>query len=419
MDALKADIVIIGAGIVGLATAMTAVQAFPYLRIVVLEKEPEIARHQTGHNSGVIHSGIYYRPGSQKAQLCVAGAAALVSFCREHHVAHDICGKLIVATSQRQLGSLIELQARAVPNRISGVRWLESSEIRDFEPHVGGIAALHVPSAGIVDYGEVSKKYAQLFQAMGGEIRTNMEVIKIDALPDRFVIGTTDDSIETKYLINCAGLHSDRIARLAGASPGVSIVPFRGEYYTLVPEKRYLVRSLVYPVPDARFPFLGVHFTRHIDGSIEAGPNAVLALGREGYAKSDIHLKDMAETLSYPGFWLMAWKFWRTGIHEMWRSLSQRSFASALQKLVPEVEHADLVPAGAGVRAQAIDPKGVLLDDFCFVQSQRALHVCNVPSPAATASLAIAEKITDMARQQFGLKNSASVKDTGSLGNGR
>jgi L-2-hydroxyglutarate oxidase len=233
------------------------------------------------------------------------------------------------------------------------------------------------------------------------------------------MIGTTDDSIETKYLINCAGLHSDRIARLAGAAPGVSIVPFRGEYYTLVPEKRYLVRSLVYPVPDARFPFLGVHFTRHIDGSIEAGPNAVLALGREGYAKSDIHLKDMAETLSYPGFWLMAGKFWKTGIHEMWRSLSQRSFASALQKLVPEVEHADLVPAGAGVRAQAIDPKGVLLDDFCFVQSQRALHVCNVPSPAATASLAIAEKIIDMARQQFGLKNSAPLKDTGSLGNGR
>jgi (S)-2-hydroxyglutarate dehydrogenase len=405
MDTAKFDLVIIGAGIVGLATAMTAVQAFPELRIVVLEKEPEIATHQTGHNSGVIHSGIYYRPGSQKAQMCVAGAAALVSFCREHHVTYDMCGKLIVATSEVQLETLAGLQEKAKLNRIPGVRWIEPPEIREFEPHVGGIAALHVPGAGIVDYGEVSKKYAELFEALGGEIRTATGVLKIDTLADRFVIGTTRGPIETKYLINCAGLYSDRIARMTNAVPGVNIVPFRGEYYTLVPEKRYLVRSLVYPVPDPRFPFLGVHFTRHLNGSIEAGPNAVLALGREGYAKSHIHFRDLAETLSYPGFWLMAGRFWKTGAQEMWRSLSQRSFAAALQKLVPEVEHTDLVPAGAGVRAQAIDSNGVLLDDFCFVQSERALHVCNVPSPAATASLAIAKRIIDMAGQQFGLRD--------------
>jgi L-2-hydroxyglutarate oxidase len=410
MDIPKADLVIIGAGIVGLAAAMQAVQSFPYLRIVVLEKEQQIARHQTGHNSGVIHSGIYYRPGSQKARLCVSGAAALVSFCREHDIPHEICGKLIVATSQLQLGTLAELQGRALQNGIAGVRWIESSGIREFEPHVRGIAALHVPGAGIVNYREVSEKYAERFKAMGGEIRTDTGVLKIDSLGDRFVIGTTGGSLETNFLINCAGLYSDRIARLTNAVPGVRIVPFRGEYYTLAPEKRYLVRSLVYPVPDSRFPFLGVHFTRHLDGSIEAGPNAVLALGREGYGRSDIHFRDSAEMFSYPGFWRMAGKFWKTGMQEMWRSLSQRSFATALQQLVPEVEHTDLLPAGAGVRAQAIDPNGVLLDDFCFVQSGRALHVCNVPSPAATASLAIAEEIIDMARQQFDLKVSTSAR---------
>jgi (S)-2-hydroxyglutarate dehydrogenase len=408
MDSFKTDLVIIGAGIVGLATAMKAVQSFPDLRTVVLEKESGIAMHQTGHNSGVIHSGIYYRPGSLKAQLCVSGAAALLSFCREHDVAHDVCGKLIVATSELQLRGLSELQQRAIRNGISGVRWVKRDEIRDFEPHASGLAALYVPGTAIVDYKTVSKKYADILTSHGGDIRTNATVIQIKNLADRFVIETTRGSFETRFLINCAGLYSDRIASLAGAVPSVNIIPFRGEYYELSPEKRYLVRSLLYPVPDPRFPFLGVHFTRHLNGGIEAGPNAVLALRREGYAKSDFDLKELLETLSYRGFWLMAGKFWRTGLQEMWRSASQRSFASALRELVPEVQHTDLVAAGAGVRAQAVDARGVLLDDFSFVQSQRALHVCNVPSPAATASLAIADKILLMAIDQFGLKSRTS-----------
>jgi L-2-hydroxyglutarate oxidase len=405
MDSFKTDLVIIGAGIVGLATAMKAVQRFPDLRIVVLEKEPGIAMHQTGHNSGVIHSGIYYRPGSLKAQLCVSGAATLLSFCREHDVPHDVCGKLIVATSEQQLEGLAELQQRAIYNGILGVRWVKRDEIRDFEPHAAGLAALHVPGTAIVDYKTVSKKYADILTSHGGDIRTDATVIQIKNVADRFVIETTRGSFETRFLINCAGLYSDRIARLAGAEPGLNIIPFRGEYYELSPEKRYLVRSLLYPVPDPRFPFLGVHFTRHLNGGIEAGPNAVLALRREGYAKSDFDLKESLQTLSYRGFWLMAGKFWRTGLQEMWRSASRRSFASALRQLVPEVRHSDLVAAGAGVRAQAVDAKGVLLDDFSFVQSQRALHVCNVPSPAATASLAIADKIILMAIDQFGLKS--------------
>jgi (S)-2-hydroxyglutarate dehydrogenase len=403
MDAGKVDLVIIGAGIVGLATAMKAVKAFPDLRVVVLEKEAKVAEHQTGHNSGVIHSGIYYRPGSLKAQLCVSGAASLISFCTEHNVPYDICGKLIIATAESEIPGLLELQRRAVQNQIPNVRQLKREEIQEYEPHAQGVSALHVPSTGIVDYSVVSEMYARVLQASGGEIRTNSSVLKIRTLPDRFVIETTQGVVETSHLINCAGLYSDKIAHMAGAAPNLRIIPFRGEYYELAPEKRHLVRGLIYPVPDPKFPFLGVHFTRHLDGGIEADPNAVLALRREGYRKLDLHAGELLGTLTYSGFWIMAAKFWRTGLGEMWRSASQRSFARALQQLVPEIQAADIVPAGAGVRAQAVDSKGFLLDDFRFVQSGRALHVCNVPSPAATASLAIADEILRMAAGQFGL----------------
>jgi L-2-hydroxyglutarate oxidase LhgO len=409
MDSTQTDLVIIGAGIVGLATAMKAVQRFPGLRTVVLEKESTIAAHQSSHNSGVIHSGIYYRPGSLKAKLCVTGAAAMVAFCREHDVPHDVCGKVIVATSEPQIKALQELQRRAVQNRLSGVRWLKREEIRDFEPHVSGLAALHTPSTGIVNYSVVAKKYSEIFASDGGDLRTNAKVFSIEDSADRFVIETAGGTFETKFLINCAGLYSDRIARLAGVDPGLKILPFRGEFYELVPEKCHLVRSLIYPVADPRFPFLGVHFTRHIGGGIGAGPSAVLALRREGYTKTSFDFAESIELFAYSGFWMMAAKYWATGLAELWRSASKRSFTSALQQLIPEVQSADLVPARSGVRAQAVTPSGVLLDDFHFVQRGRALHVCNVPSPAATASLTISDQIVQMAARQFGLKSGQSL----------
>jgi L-2-hydroxyglutarate oxidase LhgO len=413
MDPCRTDLVIIGAGIVGLATAMKLLEEFPGLNTIVLEKEAEIAKHQTGHNSGVIHSGIYYRPGSLKAQLCVSGAAELVSFCRDNNVPYDICGKLIVATEEAQLQGLKELQRRAAQNGILGVKWVKAEEISDYEPHVVGLAALHVPTTGILDYRLVAQKYADIVKKRSGEIRTGAMVLGIKDLGERFLIETSGGNFETKFIINCAGLYSDKIAHLAGVEPGLRIIPFRGEYYELKPEKRYLIRALVYPVPDPRFPFLGVHFTRQINGGVEAGPNAVLAFRREGYRKFDINAEELMDTVSFRGFWRMSGKFWRTGLKEMWRSVSQRSFASALRQLVPEVQDSDLASAGAGVRAQAVDENGVLLDDFHFVKSPRALHVCNVPSPAATASLAIASEIREMAVDHFGLRNStvAAMKD--------
>jgi L-2-hydroxyglutarate oxidase len=413
MDPCRTDLVIIGAGIVGLATAMKLLEEFPRLNTMVLEKEVEIAKHQTGHNSGVIHSGIYYRPGSLKAQLCVSGAAELVSFCRDHNVPHEICGKLIVATEEAQLQGLEELLRRAAQNGILGVKWVRGEEISDYEPHVIGLAALHVPTTGIVDYRLVAQKYADIVRERSGEIRTGAMVLGIKDLGERFLIETSGGKFETRFIINCAGLYSDKIAHLAGVKPGLRIIPFRGEYYELKPEKRYLIRSLVYPVPDPRFPFLGVHFTRQINGSVEAGPNAVLALRREGYRKFDINAGELMDTVTFWGFWRMSGKFWRTGLKEIWRSVSQRSFASALRQLVPEVQNSDLVSAGAGVRAQAVDGNGILLDDFHFVKSPRALHVCNVPSPAATASLAIAGEIREMAVDHFGLRDGtlAAMKD--------
>jgi (S)-2-hydroxyglutarate dehydrogenase len=392
------DLVIIGGGIVGLATALQALRRDPRRRIAVLEKEPGIARHQTGHNSGVIHSGIYYKPGSLKAKNCVAGAAAMVEFCREHGIPHEVCGKVVVATDESELPGLHELLRRGNANGVPGLSMIGPGQLYDIEPHCTGIAALHVPGTGITNYARVAERYAELIQAAGGSIFTTCEVRNIEHRSE-VVLETNANSIKASYVINCAGLHSDRVMRLAGEDNGLRIVPFRGEYYEIVPSRRSLVRNLIYPVADPRFPFLGVHFTRRITGGIEAGPNAVLALGREGYRKTDFNLRDAVETVTFPGFWRMAAKYWRSGFGEYYRSLNKHAFTVALQKLVPEITARDLEPAGAGVRAQALDSSGRLLDDFAIVRSNRMIHVCNVPSPAATASLVIGQQIVEMLEQ--------------------
>jgi len=390
------DLVIIGGGIVGLATALEATRRFRDRRIAVLEKEGAVACHQTSHNSGVIHSGIYYKPGSLKAKNCVAGAAAMVQFCREHNIVFEICGKVVVATVESELPGLQELMRRGTANGVPGLAMVNAEQLHELEPYCSGIAALHVPGTGITDYSAVAKKYADLVVYAGGKILTECAVESIKKNASEVIVETTRGSIQANFAFNCAGLYSDRVMRLAGDAQGLKIVPFRGEYYEIVPERRKLVRNLIYPVADPRFPFLGVHFTRRIAGGIEAGPNAVLALKREGYRKTDFDLKDTFETAAFPGFWRMAAKYWRNGAGEYYRSLNKRAFARALQKLVPEIQAADLVPAGAGVRAQALDRRGALLDDFCILRSERMIHVCNVPSPAATASLVIGKQIVDM-----------------------
>jgi L-2-hydroxyglutarate oxidase len=393
---LKVDLVIIGGGIVGLATALEAVRRHRGQRIAVLEKEDTIGRHQTGHNSGVIHSGIYYKPGSLKAKNCVAGAAAMVEFCREHNIAFDVCGKVVVATAESELPGLQELMRRGTANGVPGLAMITKEPLREIEPHCMGLSALHVPGTGIADYPAVARKYGELIEAAGGQILTRCQVQGIKRNGQAIVIESQRGAIESGLAVNCAGLHSDRVMRLAGDAQGLQIVPFRGEYYEIVPNRRKLVHNLIYPVADPRFPFLGVHFTRRITGGIEAGPNAVLALKREGYRKTDFNLKDALETATFPGFWRMAAKYWWSGFGEYYRSLNKQAFTRALQKLVPEIQASDLEPAGSGVRAQALDATGKLLDDFCIVRSERMIHVCNVPSPAATASLIIGKQIVDM-----------------------
>jgi L-2-hydroxyglutarate oxidase LhgO len=406
------NIVIIGGGIVGLGVALEITRCFPDFRVLVLEKEDRVARHQSGHNSGVIHSGVYYKPGSLKARLCVSGAAAMVEFCREHGIVHEVCGKVIVATDSEELPRLAELQRRGEANGLAGLRMVGSDELREIEPHATGIQALVVPSTGITDYAKVSEKYAELISARGGTVLTSAAATRIRRVPGEIVIKTSRGDFSTTALINCAGLHSDRISQMAGDDPGVIIVPFRGEYYDLVPERASLVRSLIYPVPDPRFPFLGVHFTRRISGKVDAGPNAVFALAREGYRHRDINLRDLASSLAFPGFWRMTRQHWRNGLDEFRRSLSKPMFVRALQRLVPEVAEKDLVPGGAGVRAQALKPDGALVDDFQFVTSGKILHVLNVPSPAATASLAIGKAIVETAAVSLGL--SSPTSSTGS-----
>ena len=389
------EVAVIGAGIVGLSVAMEITRRFPRSRVVVLEKEDAIARHQSGHNSGVIHSGVYYKPGSLKARLCVEGAAAMVEFCSRHGIPHKICGKLIVATSEDELPRLEQLFQRGEANGIAGLKLLSQEEMREMEPHCSGVRGLRVPGTGITDYSAVCEKYAQIITEHGGIIRTGARVSGF-ARRNSTVIETTRGSFAAKYVINCAGLHSDRIALMAGDNPAVRIVPFRGEYYDLVPERESLVRGLIYPVPDPRFPFLGVHFTRRVRGGVDAGPNAVLAFKREGYRRSDVSAKDLLGTLSYSGFWRMAAKYWRSGLDEFRRSLSKQAFVHALQRLVPEVRESDLVQDGSGVRAQALTREGSLVDDFQFVQVEKMLHVFNVPSPAATSSIPIGRVIVEM-----------------------
>jgi L-2-hydroxyglutarate oxidase len=397
------NVIIIGGGAVGLGVALEITRRFPRQKLLLVEKEDKVACHQSGHNSGVIHSGVYYKPGSLKARLCVAGAAAMVEFCREYGIPHNVCGKVIVATGEEELPRLEELRKRGEANGLTGLRLIGSEELRELEPAATGLQALLVPSTGVTDYALVCETYAQRIVASGGTVRTSVAVTGIRRSAQEIVVETSKGSFATSSLINCAGLYSDRIARMAGDDPGIMIVPFRGEYYDLTPERASLVRALIYPVPDPRFPFLGVHFTRRITGRVDAGPNAVFALAREGYRHSDISARDLASSLAFPGFWRMAAKHWRNGLGEWHRSLSKRAFVRALQRLLPEILESDLVPGGSGVRAQALKPDGALVDDFQFVPSGKVLHVLNVPSPAATASLMIGKTIVDNAAASLGL----------------
>jgi (S)-2-hydroxyglutarate dehydrogenase len=396
MSTTPFDVVVIGGGIVGLSTAMHLTQRFRGATVVVVEKEAELAGHQTGHNSGVIHSGLYYKPGSLKAVMARNGSKSMVAFCQEHGITHEVCGKIVVATKTSELPQLEKLYQRGIENELP-VRRISVSEAREIEPHVASLGAIRVESTGIADYVGVCRTYARLVTEAGGEIRLSTKVEGISSVGsgDGAIhrITTNNGDIEARFLVNCAGLYSDRMARMNGADPTAQIVPFRGEYFELVPHRRHLVKHLIYPVPNPDFPFLGVHFTRMIDGSVHAGPNAVLAFKREGYHKTDIDAKELAEILRYPGFHKLAAKNWREGMREMWRSVNRRAFVKSLQELIPEVTDADVVPTHAGVRAQALQANGGMVDDFLIVDAPNALHVCNAPSPAATASLEIGREI--------------------------
>ncbi|MEV6318427.1 L-2-hydroxyglutarate oxidase [Streptomyces sp. NPDC051776] len=387
------DVLVIGGGIVGLSAAYAITRAAPGTRVTVLEKESGPARHQTGRNSGVIHSGIYYRPGSLKARFAARGAAEMVKFCAEHDIPHDVTGKLIVATDRSELPRLHALVQRGRENGIP-VRELGPAQITDYEPHVRGLAAIHVGTTGVCDFGAVADRLASLVQDAGGRIRYGAEVRTVGRRPGRVAVRTPDGAVlRAGALVNCAGLHCDEVARLAGDDPGMRIVPFRGEYYELVPERNDLVRGLVYPVPDPAFPFLGVHLTRGIEGTVHIGPNAVPALAREGYGWGTVRPRELAGTLTYPGSWHIARRHWRYGAGELRRSLSKHAFAQAVRRLLPDVADEDLTPAPAGVRAQAVLPDGTLVDDFLITQSPGMIHVLNAPSPAATASLPIGREI--------------------------
>jgi len=396
------DIAIIGGGIVGMATAM-ALSKNTNLSVVVLEAEDHLAAHQTGHNSGVIHSGLYYKPGSLKAQNCIEGREAMYQFCEEHGIAYDRCGKLVVATRPEELPSLDNLEKRGLANGLEGLRRLSPEEICELEPHAAGLAGIFVPQTGIVDYTAVVNKYAEIFQNDRGTICTNSRVTGFHKNDREFVLETAGGEIHCRNLVNCGGLQSDRIARMCGVDPKLQIIPFRGEYYEIVPERQHLVRNLIYPVPDPRFPFLGVHFTRMVQGGVEAGPNAVLAFKREGYRMWDISIPDMLQYAAYLGFWKMAAKYWKTGVGEFYRSLSKAAFVRALQHLIPELRDEDIHRSGSGVRAQALEPNGFLADDFRIVEADRMIHVLNAPSPAATASISIGRTIAEMAVKNFAL----------------
>jgi len=390
-------VVIIGGGIVGLATAWRLGERFPGAHVTVLEKEDGVGRHQTGHNSGVLHCGLYYKPGSVKARLAVSGIRRMVEFCRESGVPHEICGKLVVAAGPSEVPALRNLQERGTANGLEGLRWLEREQMLEIEPHVGGVAALRVPQEGIVDYARVCAVLVEKLVARGAEVATGARAARLRHEGPGWIIETARGEFAADFVINCAGLHCDRVAELAGERREVRILPFRGEYYQIRPERQHLVRHLIYPTPDARFPFLGVHFTRLIHGGIEAGPNAVLACSREGYRKTDFNARDLFDALTYGGFWRFLRRYPSMCWYELRRSFSRKLFCRSLQRLVPEIQPSDLAEGGSGVRAQAIAPEGDLVQDFRFIARPNALHVINAPSPAATASLAIGTEIVEMA----------------------
>jgi (S)-2-hydroxyglutarate dehydrogenase len=398
---VRYDIIIVGGGIVGLATALTLLEKRPGIRLLVIEKENQVGQHQTGNNSGVIHSGLYYKPGSLKARNCIDGYNLLLNFCRQNDIPFDLCGKIVVASETHELPLLQNLFDRGHLNGLTGFRMLNAEQLKEYEPHVTGLAGFFVPQTGIVDYKVVAKKYAEVILRLGGHLVFRERVNKITINNGDTIVETDREARHTAVVINCAGLYSDKIARLTSNDVNVKIIPFRGEYFKLKKEKEYLVKNLIYPVPDPNFPFLGVHFTRMMKGGVEAGPNAVLAFSREGYKKSDINLSEFAESVAWPGFQKVARKYWRTGLAEMYRSFSKAAFTKALQKLIPEIQEADLVEGGAGVRAQACDRAGGLVDDFLIIEGKNVVNVCNAPSPAATSSLSIGATVAKLALEKI------------------
>lgn len=395
------DVIIVGAGIVGLATALKIKEQKPQTRLLIIEKEREIAQHQTGHNSGVIHSGIYYKPGSLKAKNCLEGYETLIKFCQEQDIPYDLCGKVIVATDETEIPALENIFQRGQANGLEGLKMLSAEEIKEHEPFVQGQQGIFVPQTGIIDYLRVAQAYADLIREKEGEIHQNERVIGIQSRGQRTEVFSTERAYSTRLLINCAGLFADRVAAMQKPDLDTRIIPFRGEYYKLVPEKHYLVKNLIYPVPNPNFPFLGVHFTRMINGGIEAGPNAVFAWKREGYQKNDFALEDTLASLRWPGFRKVALKYWKIGLGEFYRSFSKSAFTQALQKLIPDIQKNDLIPEEAGVRAQACDKHGGLLDDFKIIEETQMIHVLNAPSPAATSSLSIGATLAQMAQKQL------------------
>jgi L-2-hydroxyglutarate oxidase len=401
MDSAKTyDFVIIGGGIVGTATGMALLEK-PEFSTLIIEAENELALHQTGNNSGVIHSGLYYKPGSLKAKNCTEGRELMYKFCEENNIPYVKCGKVVVAVNKEELPSLSDLFERGTANGLTGLKMLQAQELHDYEPNVRGIAGMFVPQTGIVDFKKVTNAYAEKIKNNGGEIEISCKFLSLKKSKDEVIISTTKGDIKTKFLVNCGGLYSDRIAKLCGVNPSLQIVPFRGEYFKLKKEKEYLVKNLVYPVPDPNFPFLGVHFTRMINGGVEAGPNAVLAFKREGYTKKDFSVGDVTRLLSYKGFWKMASKYYKMGFGEFYRSYSKTAFVKALQKLIPEINEDNIEKGGAGVRAQALEPNGKLVDDFRIVEEDKMVHVLNAPSPAATASISIGNYIAKLVKKRY------------------
>jgi L-2-hydroxyglutarate oxidase len=396
------DVIVIGGGIVGLATALRIKEQNPNLKLLIIEKEDVVAKHQTGHNSGVIHSGLYYKPGSLKATNCIKGYDMLLDFCEKEDIKYDLCGKVVVATRPEQISILDGLFERGKQNGLDGFKMLNAEQIKEYEPHVVGLKGFFVPQTGIIDYTDVCKKYLANTQKLGGEIAFGEKVTSISSNNGISVIQTSKQTYETKLVVNCAGLYSDKVGQMTDErANNLRITPFRGEYFEIKPEKQYLVKNLIYPVPDPNFPFLGVHFTRMIHGGVEAGPNAVLAFRREGYKKLDIHLGELFETLTWPGFRKVAAKYWQTGLGEMYRSFSKTAFTKALQELIPEIQSDDLITGAAGVRAQACDREGGLVDDFAIFENQQAINVCNAPSPAATSSLSIGQTVSELVLKRF------------------